>query len=124
MKKSFDNAGVASLQQEFLFLSAVNQQVWIDAVRTDFPQFMLDKFNLQTTQITLINSMPTTFQDMLANGIADTWESGQAVSFQKDAAAVDKDTKDIIVSDPTPTAAESDSLPFPFSIWIRYRTTL
>lgn len=129
MKKTFNNAGVASFQSEFLHLSATDQQLLIAEIRSDFAQFMMDYFDLHSNQINQINNMPTSFKTMLAEGIASTWESGYPITFQKDTvAADDKPTvKDIItggasVPNPSPTnfGLGSTTTLIPFNIWIRY----
>lgn len=130
MKKIFNNAGVASFQSELLHLTSPEQQLLIAQIRADFALFMMDHFDLHTNQISQINNMSATFKTTLAEGIASTWESGYAITFQKDTvAADDKPTvKDIIiggssVSDPNNPSIAGMSMDFPFSVWICYRTT-
>lgn len=130
MKKIFNNAGVATFQSELLHLNSTEQQLLIAQIRADFAQFMMDHFDLHTNQITQINNMTTKFKTMLAEGIASTWESGYAITFQKDTVAEDdKPTvKDVVIGgssvpDPNNPDVTDMSLDFPFSVWICYRTT-
>ncbi|KKX46925.1 MULTISPECIES: hypothetical protein [Sphingobacterium] len=129
MKKNFDNQGVNAFQIEVFSLSSIARQAIINLARTDLATLLLDNFYLDISQQVYVSSMTLQFKTELGNKIAETWEAGLHVHFQKYAAAKDEHIKDLIVLDPNlinNDISETDSeqpLAFrlPISITIRYR---
>lgn len=121
MKKSFSNAGVALLQAELMAAPFTDRQTQCALIRINFKQFMLDNFQLSSKQISEINAMPVQTEMEFGEAIANTWESGQQVNFQKDTSDTAEDPKDVILSDPNSNYANSDPANWlPISIHIRY----
>ncbi|MBB2951137.1 hypothetical protein [Sphingobacterium sp. JUb56] len=129
MKKNFDNQGVNAFQIEVFSLSSIARQVIINLARTDLATLLLDNFYLDISQQLYVSSMTLQFKTELGNKIAETWEAGLHVHFQKYTPAKDEDIKDLIVLDPnlinndaSETDAEQSFAPrLPISITIRYR---
>lgn len=129
MKKNFDNQGVDAFQIELFSLSPVARQVVINLARTDIATLLLDYFDMDVKQQTYIAGMTLQFKTTVGNGIAETWESGQHINFQKFTPAANEDIKDIVVLDPSlinhePTRANNEqqvAVRLPISITIRYR---
>jgi hypothetical protein len=121
MKKSFNNAGVALLQAELMTAPLTDRQTQCALMRINFKQFMLDNFDLSSKQIAEIGAMSAQTEMEFGEAIANTWESGQQVNFQKDTAETTEDPKDVILSDPNSNYASSDPDNWlPISIHIRY----
>ncbi|WP_158655585.1 hypothetical protein [Sphingobacterium sp. HMA12] len=101
MKRTFDMPGVSDLQQEVLSSDYAQRLYMINFVMSDFVGFMLAYFDLRASQIQYLNTMSTALITSLSIGIADSWNSGLAVDFQKNSSsAVEKENtpKDIILS--------------------------
>ncbi len=93
--------GVSDLQQEVLSSDYAQRLYMINFVMSDFVGFMLAYFDLRASQIQYLNTMSTALITSLSIGIADSWNSGLAVDFQKNSSsAVEKENtpKDIILS--------------------------
>ncbi|MCW2258694.1 MULTISPECIES: hypothetical protein [Sphingobacterium] len=128
MKKNFDNAGVASFHMELFLMNIVQRQDIIDLARTDLAKLLLDYFDMSPSQQAYIATMTPAFKLTTGNGIAETWESGQYIQFQKDAKPPGDHYKDMVVLDPNMiinTADQSNQeqsapIRLPISIWIRY----
>ncbi|MDH5826302.1 hypothetical protein [Sphingobacterium faecium] len=129
MKKNFDNMGVASFQMELFVMSIIQRQDIMNLARTDLAKLLLDYFYLSPSQQAYIATMTPEFKMTTGIGIAETWESGQYIQFQKDEKPPDDHYKDMVVIDPAMInnfANQSDqeqSVPIrlPISIWIRYQ---
>ncbi|AIM37552.1 hypothetical protein KO02_13280 [Sphingobacterium sp. ML3W] len=129
MKKNFDNTGVVSFQTELFLMSIIQRQDMMDLARTDLAKLLLDYFYMSPSQQAYIATMTPAFKMTTGNGIAETWESGQYIQFQKDEKPPDDHYKDLVVIDPAMInniADQSDqeqSVPIrlPISIWIRYQ---
>ncbi len=101
MKRTFDQAGVNDLQQEVLSSNYAQRLYFINFVMSDFAGFMLAYFELRPSQIQYLSTMSTALMTSLRIGIADSWNNGQAVDFQKNSSSVDEEEdtpKDIILS--------------------------
>lgn len=101
MKRTFDMPGVSDLQQEVLSSDYAQRLYMINFVMSDFVGFMLAYFALRASQIQYLNTMSAALITSLSIGIADSWNNGLAVDFQKNSSSVDEkeDTpKDIILS--------------------------
>jgi len=101
MKRTFDQAGVNDLQLKVLTLPYAERLPIINSVMSDFVGFMHAYFELRPSQIQYLNTMSLALKTELSIGIADSWNNGLAVDFQKNSSSVDeeKDTpKDIILS--------------------------
>lgn len=123
MKRTFNNLGVAALQSEMLSCTDAERAQHIAQLLSDFSQFMSTRFELRAEQIALIDSMAPETRSLLTEGIANTWNSGQQVNFQKDSPQSGDEPKDIIVTDPNLLFdGEMAGEWLPISIWIRYRS--
>ena len=128
MKKNFNNAGVASFHMELFLMNINERQDIIDLARNDLAKLLLDYFDMSPSQQAYIAAMTPAFKLTTGNGIAETWESGQYIQFQKDAKPPGDHYKDMVVLDPnmiinrTAQSNQEQSLPIrlPISIWIRY----
>jgi len=101
MKRTFNTAGVFSLQQEILTADYASRLTIINFVMSDFVGFILSYFDLSPSQIQYLNNMSTALKTALSIGIADSWNNGLAVDFQKNSSSVDEEEdtpKDIILS--------------------------
>lgn len=105
MKRTFDTAGVNSLQEQVLSASNADRFMLIHSLMSDFVAFMLTHFDLQPSQVQYLHNMSTALKTNLSIGIADSWNNGLAVNFQKDSTSAQqraekkKDPpKDIILS--------------------------
>jgi len=101
MKRTFDQAGVNDLQQFVLATLHADRLAMINFVTSDFVGFMLAYFDLRLSQVQYLNNMSTALKTELSIGIADSWNNGLAVDFQKNSSSVDEDEdtpKDIILS--------------------------
>jgi len=101
MKRTFDQAGVNDLQQFVLATLHADRLAMINFVMSDLAGFMLTYFDLRPSQIQYLNNMSTALKTELSIGIADSWNNGLAVAFQKNSSSVDEEEdtpKDIILS--------------------------
>ena len=101
MKRTFDMPGVSDLQQEVLSSDYAQRLIIINFVMSDFVGFMLAYFELRASQIQYLSTMSTALITSLSIGIADSWNNGLAVDFQKNSSSVDEEEdtpKDIILS--------------------------
>lgn len=101
MKRTFDQAGVNDLQQEILSSDYTQRLHFINFLMNDFAGFMLTYFELRASQIQYLSTMSTALMTSLRIGIADSWNNGLAVDFQKNSSSVDEEEdtpKDIILS--------------------------
>ncbi len=101
MKRTFDQAGVNDLQQFVLATLHADRLAMINFVMSDLAGFMLTYFDLRPSQIQYLNNMSTALKTELSIGIADSWNNGLAVDFQKNSSSVDEEEdtpKDIILS--------------------------
>ena len=101
MKRTFDQAGVNDLQHVVLTATYADRLAMINFVTSDFVGFMLAYFDLRLSQIQYLNNMSTALKTELSIGIADSWNNGLAVDFQKNSSSVDEEEdtpKDIILS--------------------------
>lgn len=121
MKNSFNNAGVATFHHYLFLLNITDRQVVIDLARVDLGQLLLDYFDMSPSQQVYILNMTSDFKETTGTGIAETWESGQAIQFQKDTPAPGEDVKDLVVIDPS-SLFNTTSSRIPISIHIRYRS--
>lgn len=93
--------GVSDLQQEVLSSDYAQRLIIINFVMSDFVGFMLAYFELRASQIQYLSTMSTALITSLSIGIADSWNNGLAVDFQKNSSSVDEEEdtpKDIILS--------------------------
>lgn len=120
MKKTFDNAGVSTFQDELFQLSLSQRAAIISAVRSNFCQFLFDHFDFSSSQMTEIMTMTTDFATTTSEGIALTWESGQRVIFQKDTQPEGEHIKDRVVTNLNSPLVSRTSAWLPISIHIRY----
>lgn len=129
MKKNFDNMGVASFQMELFVMSIIQRQDIMNLARTDLAKLLLDYFDMSPSQQAYIGTMTPAFKMTTGNGIAETWESGQYIQFQKDEKPPDDHYKDMVIIDPAMInnianqSNQEQSVPIrlPISIWIRYQ---
>ncbi|PUV24571.1 MULTISPECIES: hypothetical protein [Sphingobacterium] len=122
MKSTFDNAGVGQFQYKFLLLPLSARATLIHSVRSNFPLFLLDNFEFSPSQQMEIQNMSAAFASEVSEGIANTWESGQSVIFQKDAKPGEGEhVKDRVYHNPnSPTQRQAGTAWLPVSIYIRY----
>jgi len=131
MKQSFENAGVAHVQWQVLSLPMEERVAEIQKIRTDFTTWMLSKFSLNANQLRQLSEMSEALRNEIAEGIADSWEEGVLVNFNKDEGddedEDDRGAKEIIFEKRAGKSAllnHPDDKPLStiaVSIWIRYR---
>lgn len=101
MKQNFNNVGFAQVQSQLLALPPAELATQLQALRTDLITWMLAHFNLTLSEQEQLESLPQTFRQDMASGIADVFEQGGTISFFKSEYAEakgreDRDGKDIL----------------------------
>jgi hypothetical protein len=84
MKQSFDELGVAYVQDAVFGLLAIDLVLECQFLRSDFTGWMTSKFNLHVNQHQQLLLIPASLKNALAHAIARSWEHGLAITFIKD----------------------------------------
>ncbi|MDR2284780.1 MAG: hypothetical protein LBE37_16310 [Sphingobacterium sp.] len=83
MKQNFNNAGFSNVQANVLNLSSAVRLIVTNYIRTNLDGWMLDTFEMSTDQQVQLESLSPTFKQQIADAVADSWDSGQLVLFDK-----------------------------------------
>lgn len=127
-KQPFDNAGVAQVQSGVLALPTAEKLQELNEIRADLFGWMDKCFLLTPSQKEQLAALPTAFRQDIAFDVADSWEEGILIAFNKEEEEEDDDRglKDLIYE-----RKRSQSYRFPdeqqtttqqVSIWIRYHS--
>ncbi|TJZ49862.1 hypothetical protein FAZ15_22150 [Sphingobacterium olei] len=126
MKSNFDNVGFSQEQTRILSLPLAERAKETDFIRRDPVDWMDDTFDLTATQYDQLVGMDSNLLNEIATAVADTWDKGNLVSFNK-ASRPDSDQspKDLFFSRQSQQqftfSEEPQQALEQVSIWIRYR---
>lgn len=99
MNEKLDNQGVQHLQDHILSLTPALRQHECNQIRSDLVAWLRTNFDLHTNQHNQLQHMPPDLAQRLGHRIAQTWEMGDRVTFQKDTRDQDDvpDLKELII---------------------------
>lgn len=83
MKQNFDNAGFANTQANVLNLPPAVRLVVTNRIRTDIDGWLLDTFEMSSSQQVQLEDLSPAFKQQIADAVADSWDAGQLVLFDK-----------------------------------------
>lgn len=83
MKQNFDNAGFANVQAHVLNLGPSARLVVTNHIRTDIGEWLLDTFEMSSSQQAQLADLSSTFKQQIADAVADSWDPGQLILFDK-----------------------------------------
>lgn len=83
MKQNFNNPGFAIVQANVLNLAPAVRMVVTNYIRTDLDGWMLETFEMSSSQQAQLQSLSPIFKQQIADAVADSWEAGQLVLFDK-----------------------------------------
>lgn len=123
-KQPFDNTGAAQVQAMVLGLPIDSRLKEVQAIRTQPTVWLQKHFDFTASQLDQLMSLPEEVITEIGQGIADAWQDGVMIAFNKDDEDDDKGFKDLLFENTNHraynfhTGAISSS--YVFSIWITY----
>ncbi len=103
MKQNFNNAGFSNVQVNVLNLSPAVRLIVTNYIRTNLDGWMLDTFEMSSDQQVQLESLSPAFKQQIADAVADSWDAGQLVLFDKQVQEVhsesrsEKSPKDVLL---------------------------